>query len=300
MSKPQKFGGAWTEAKLSAVEKYLSAYMTIMRSNPAASTFTTTYLDGFAGSGRRYATQDGAETDLFSDDFRDVETGDFYKGSPARALAIDPPFDRYIFIEPKLDYVEELKNLVAEFPDRKNSVSVLQGDANEIIPKWCAGMLRDHRALVFLDPYGMQVNWETVTAIAATKKIDLWVLVPLGQAIVRLLTTKGHPPKEWADALTRFFGTNEWLEHFYVANETLDLFGEAGAVVRDADFNRITQYIVSRLSSVFEAALDEPLLLRNSNGTPLYLLCFAASNPKGASTAVKIAKHIARSLSNGG
>jgi hypothetical protein len=35
--------------------------------------------------------------------------------------------------------------------------------------------------------------------------------------------------------------------------------------------------------------------LLNSQNTPLYLLCFASANPKGAPTAIKIAQHILKS-----
>jgi hypothetical protein len=34
--------------------------------------------------------------------------------------------------------------------------------------------------VLFLDPYGMQVDWTTIEAIARTKAIDLRVLFPLG------------------------------------------------------------------------------------------------------------------------
>jgi hypothetical protein len=71
-------------------------------------------------------------------------------------------------------------------------------------------------------------------------------------------------------------------------------------VVRDVDFEKITRFVVDRLGTVFAEVLDEPLLLRNKTGIPLYLLCFAASNPAAAATAVKIARDIARKLSNGG
>ena len=32
-----------------------------------------------------------------------------------------------------------------------------------------------HRAVLFLDPYGMQVEWTTIEAIARTGAIDLWL-----------------------------------------------------------------------------------------------------------------------------
>jgi hypothetical protein len=49
---------------------------------------------------------------------------------------------------------------------------------------------------------------------------------------------------------------------------------------------------VARLKTIFAKVAENPLPLRNSTNTPLYLLCFAAGNPKGATTAVKIAQDI--------
>ncbi|GAI54351.1 unnamed protein product, partial [marine sediment metagenome] len=46
---------------------------------------------------------------------------------------------------------------------------------------------QNNRAVLFLDPYGMQVNWETIKAIANTEAIDLWYLFPFGIGVNRLL-----------------------------------------------------------------------------------------------------------------
>jgi len=42
----------------------------------------------------------------------------------------------------------------------------------------------------------------------------------------------------------------------------------------------------------FAGVAENPLLLRNSKNNPLYLLCFASGNPRGAKTAIKIAQDI--------
>jgi len=49
---------------------------------------------------------------------------------------------------------------------------------------------------------------------------------------------------------------------------------------------------LERLKTIFTAVANNPLSLRNSRNVPLYLLCFAAGNPRGASTALKIAQNI--------
>lgn len=150
-----------------------------------------------------------------------------------------------------------------------------------------------HRAVVFLDPYGMQVDWNLIAAIAATKAIDLWISFPIGMAVNRLLTTGRPPPEEWQHALTRIFGTDEWRGAFYRTEKTPDLFGkETTQQVKRADFDKIGQFFVSRLRTIFSGVSDIQLPLTNSRGNPLYLLCFASGNPRGAATAIGIANDI--------
>jgi hypothetical protein len=61
-----------------------------------------------------------------------------------------------------------------------------------------------------------------------------------------------------------------------------------------ADLDAIGQFFVDRLKTIFAKVAEDPLPLCNSTNNPLYLLCFAAGNPKGSVTAVKIAQDILR------
>jgi three-Cys-motif partner protein len=293
----QVFGGTWTETKLEALENYLKAYMTIMRKNERAIYFTTTYLDGFAGSGRRYA-EGGQEPSLFGHDFEESDVQGFYRGSAIRALELPNPFDKYIFIETDKARADQLESVAKTFPNPEK-IHVIRQDANVFIPQWCLELAPLDRVLVFLDPYGMQVEWSTVQAIAKTQRADVWILVPIGQAIARLLTRQELPPSPWAERLTRFFGTEAWKEALYRHKQNDTLFGRMEATERTADCSAITEFTVKRLKKVFAQVLDDPIVLRNSKNAPLYVLCFAASNPKGAKPAIKIAKHIARKFNNG-
>jgi len=56
----------------------------------------------------------------------------------------------------------------------------------------------------------------------------------------------------------------------------------------------IGKFFVKRLNTVFAKVASNPLFMCNSKGVPLFLLCFAAGNPKHARLAVKIAKDILR------
>jgi len=137
----------------------------------------------------------------------------------------------------------------------------------------------------------MQVDWSTIEKIAATKAIDLFILYPLGQAVNRLLKREGPPTGGWADRLTRFFGSNEWETRFYKPSSQGTLFGDS-SLEKEADFDLLGKYFLERLETVFTAVAKNTLALRNSKGVPLFLLCFAAGNPQGAKTAVKIADDI--------
>lgn len=288
----QTFGGDWTEDKLERVRKYLCAYTKIFARNPRARCFTTTYVDAFAGEGKRIdpkTMQD--DPTLFFDEGPDIDRDMFKKGSARIALEVNPPFDHYLFIESSDGRVRELRRMVDEYDDRKTQVH--RGEANEALRDWCASTdWRMHRAVVFLDPFGMQVEWETVEAIARTKAIDLWWLFPLGIGVSRLLTRSEPPPAHWAKRLTSTLGTEEWREAFYRVKEDETLFGPDVAERREANHVAIAAFVVSRLRKVFAKVAENPLHLRNSRGTPIYLLCFAAGNPKGASTAVRIAQYI--------
>jgi three-Cys-motif partner protein len=92
-----------------------------------------------------------------------------------------PSFDRYCFIEKDEDHCEAPRRLAADFPDR--SIECHCADANQVIERICRETPWQHRVgtrgVAFLDPYGMQIDWITVEAIAWTRAIDCWYFFPL-------------------------------------------------------------------------------------------------------------------------
>lgn len=290
-----EFGGDWTNDKQERVRKYLLAYLTIFKNNPKARYFATTYVDAFAGTGdRSKAASIESGSSAISVEFQnDEDVCALQKGSARIALELSPGFDHYLFIDQKHEHIQDLNQLKSEFPDKAARISVLQGDTNKILQDWCRrGDWTTNRAVVFLDPYGMQVEWKTIEQIARTEAIDTWILFPIGMAVNRLLTRKQPPPDHWASALTRFFGSDDWKSTFYKRDIVRTLFGDEEFERKDANFDIIGEYFLKRLRSVFNAVAPNPLVLKNSTNCPIYLLCFAAGNPRGAPTAVKIAKHI--------
>jgi three-Cys-motif partner protein len=298
MRSTQTFGGDWTQDKLSRLEKYLRAYTTIFASNPRAQYFETVYVDAFAGTGYNVSRiRKAAASALAPEEIAEEEAQGFLKGSARKALEVEPRFKRYLFIEQHAARFKELESLRSDYPEQAGRIELVNGDANVYLAEWCANTdWTRTRAVVFLDPFGMEVKWPLLQAIAATKAIDLWLLFPIS-GINRHLTTDERPPADWAARLTEVLGTDDWLPEFYVESPQLsfDLFGQAASTpIKEVNFDRLGAYFVNRLRTLFPGVADNPLPLRNSMNSPLFLLCFAAGNEKGAPTAIRIAQDILR------
>ena len=288
-----RFGGSWTERKLAALKAYLVQYQVIFHANEAARTLRTVYVDAFAGTGERANRQADADS-LFG---YSEETKLFQSGSARIALSLQQKFHRYVFIDSKASHIGALRKVVdREFLDLKERCELVQEDANVWLQRWCASEdWRSHRAVVFLDPYGMSVEWKTIEAIAHTKAIDLWVLFPFAIGANRMMPNDVLPDKGWGLVLTRALGTADWVKRIYSKHSEVDLFGERrDSVIKIAGADDILEFFIERLKTIFPHVVEKPLVLYNSNKSPMYALCFAASNPKGGSTALKIAAHLAR------
>jgi three-Cys-motif partner protein len=276
------FGGDWTETKLEIVRRYISVYTTALKYQP----FQRLYIDAFAGTGERTA-KTNTEGPLLEGLPEDL--GEMKKGSARVALEIDPPFHRYLLIEWNSRKSKILANLRAEFPDRE--IDVITDDANAAIKSICGRYdWQKHRAFLFLDPFGLQVDWETLVAVAKTRAIDTWVLFPSGLGLGRMLTKTGDIPQSWQDRLDRALGTKEWRTEFYTVCEEKDLLGTRATVVREVNTAKVEAFYLRRLKSIFADVAPTGVPLVNSKGTVMYLLCFAVGNPRAATLAVRFAQ----------
>jgi three-Cys-motif partner protein len=193
---PKSFGGAWTERKLDVVRRYLEVYTKALQNQR----FQRIYIDAFAGTGYRHRKRDVAAPLL------DVgELASVAKGSALLALEVAPPFDRYILIELARQRASELASLQADYPTR--NIEIVRADANDAIAKLCKTTAWDQtRGVVFLDPYGLQVSWDTLVAIQRTRSLDLWVSFPLGSASIGCSRKMGKSPRNGRTHLTGFSG----------------------------------------------------------------------------------------------
>ncbi|WP_439626454.1 three-Cys-motif partner protein TcmP [Shinella sp.] len=285
-----EFGGQHTEIKLEIVEKYLKAYAIALRQKFSS----LWYIDAFAGTGSRTVRIEAKDGDLF--DAPVPERVESRRGSAKIALDIEPNFDRLIFMDQKPSHCAALEALKAAHPDR--DIHVLNGDANLIIQQninrvnWSS-----RRAILFLDPYGMEVAWATLKAIADTKAIDVWFLFPLSGLYRQAARNINAVDETKRKALTTMLGTSEWENELYSAPPPItDLLGVLEAPEerqRNADVAGLEQYVKRRLETIFPL-VAEPFPLPPQRKPQRFSLFFAASNPseKAIALANRFARHI--------
>jgi three-Cys-motif partner protein len=287
-SKP--WGGSWTERKLDAFAKYVSAYLHIMKKNPY---WKTIYFDGFAGSGDR---RDKCRSALYDQLFLSESEEKLYKGAAERVLSLpdDLSFDFYYFIDSNEDSLAKLKLKLVHFQGQKlNKFQFKPGDCNKYLNELSLAMSkRKYASLVLLDPFGMQVNWESIEALKGTRT-DIWILIPTGVIVNRLLDKAGE--LKHLEKLQLFFGIEEdkIIKYFYETEKQNTLFGEAEIIRKvSRPIEKIAELYIMKLGTVWKYVTEKPLVLYNSREVPIYHFVFASNNKD----AVKIAKQIIEAI----
>lgn len=293
VNEPQKtWGGNWTDKKLDAFSKYVASYLTIMKKHQH---WKTIYFDGFAGSGVR---KKECDTNNFKGLFITKEEEETYKGAAERVLTLpnELHFDYYYFIDKNETSIKELKERLNDLQGINNSeIQYKVGDCNEYLGELASAMKKSpmkYASLVLLDPFGMQINWESITGLADTRT-DIWILVPTGVIVNRLLDKNcklKHSVK-----LQSFFGLseNEIRDFFYKKKMRKTLFGEQEFVEKISQpIEKISELYISQLKTIWPHVTEEPLRLVNKRGVPIFHFVFASNNR----VAVKIAKDIIKNI----
>jgi three-Cys-motif partner protein len=166
MAIDHEFGAQHTELKLSIVESYLKAFTTALK--PKFKELW--YIDAFAGTGSRTVRVEARAGDLI--DAAVPERIEQRRGSAQIAIDVSPRFDRLVFMDTKPSHCAALRDLARRHPDRE--IVVVETDANRAIQSAIAwdGWTQT-RAVMFLDPYGMDVEWATLEATAATMRTTI-------------------------------------------------------------------------------------------------------------------------------
>jgi three-Cys-motif partner protein len=274
MSEQQKFGGLWTVQKLDAVENYLGFFTTALKRQ----SFKLCYIDAFSGSGNV-----------------ELKDGQVVDGSALRALKY--PFDLYYFFDKEETHCEALSEKIGTaYPHMADKINIVNGDCNELLQgidqqQWYT---ENWRGVIFLDPYAMELSWSCLEKIKNTKAFDVWYLFPFS-AVNRNLPRSGEIQQANENLLTKIFGSSDWKQYIYQESPQLSMLGDPNMEkVPDG----LKDYIQGRLAQTFPTVAQNPALLRNKMNSPMFLLCFAGSNPneKARGLSLKGANHILKHI----
>lgn len=268
------FGGPWTVIKLEAVKSYLKFYCQALNSQP----FDLIYIDVCAGTGKCQISDSSGTTDI--------------DGSAKIALDINPGFQEFHFIEQDPIKFEELKTLSSNYPNK--NINHHNEDANEVISSICSQInWKKNRAVIFIDPFGLEIKWPLIEEIANTKAIDMWYFFSIS-GIYRQAAKKLAAVDQGKDKLvTEVLGTDDWKNAFYEQTAQGDFFENGTPMERTADVNDIIQYIKeNRLGRTFPAVRGPRIL--PDRGAPRYALFFATANPnqRAIDLSTKVADYI--------
>jgi three-Cys-motif partner protein len=286
-----EFGAQHTELKLSIIEAYLKRFMTALRPRFAE----LWYIDAFAGTGSRTVRTEAREGDLFDEPV--PERVEQRRGSAQIAIDVLPGFDRLIFMDSKPAHCAALRELAGQHKDRE--IIVVEGDANRAIQsaiRWDGW--KSARAVLFLDPYGMEVEWATLESVAKTRAIDVWFLFSLSGLYRQATRSDFKIDTSKREAITRILGTEDWMRELYSDLGQKRLFDDV-PLQRSENVKGLERYVKRRLETIFPKVLD-PLALPIEQKPQRFSLFFAISNPdpKAMGLATRIASHILKAGSS--
>lgn len=284
-----RFGGSWTEAKLICLASYLRSYSNIMKNQTSLHRI---YIDPFSGPGNRIES-----------DYNIEELFDFPKDgrsvSPLLATEVGQSFDEFYFNDKKSDFVQSLRHAI----HTDKLVHFSAKEANIFLGEVISNInWRKSRAVIFLDPFGLHVDWATLEFIATTEAVDIVMLFPTS-SLCRMLPNEDLPPFEWQEKLDRFLGTPLWRD-FYRKRRIENLFEVIDQTVREANSVEILNFVRKSLEKIFFVANDT-FELKNSKGSTLFHILFMCANRSShvrdmvnriANGAVKLAR---REIENG-
>ena len=287
MATQKKFYHTDTEKKLKAIENYLQRYLMVFKYQQ---NIETIYIDAFAGSGSMPIP---SEHGFFTEH---AEKEDFVIGSAVRAMQLGQRFTRYVFIEENRAKLNELRNVLEQENTTGAKLEFIHGNANVEVLKLCPHLSKANvRAAVFLDPFGNQVGWSVLKALADTKHVDLWYLFPAFVGVYRQIGNQNAKmTPEQVASLNHLFGPHDWHSAFIKRENKPDLFGDNEMQIKIADVEDITRYKIKCLKTIFAGGVSDNWLPLGRKGAHWYSLIFAMANPTPAATKIghAMANHI--------
>lgn len=256
--------GVWAKDKLFYLKKYVDTFETSMRKKPWRRRI---FIDLFSGPGKCMVEN----------------THEFLLGSPLLALTTEYPFTDYYFVDMDDDNISSLRTRSAATRVQQEKINCWTGDANKKVFDIVSAIKKIDSEfivgawpslnLVFLDPEGLELEWNTVAELAKVNRMDL-IIHYSQQGIKRMADRALESPKELI--IDKFFGDKEWRNVYAACKD------DATGIHRP-----LIDYYKSKLIKLGynEVKDDEEVwaepLMKNSKNAPLYRLLFASKSPLG-------------------
>lgn len=256
--------GEWVLEKLHFVKRYIDMFTTSMSGKPWRN---VRFIDLFSGPGKCEIR----------------ETDHVALGSPLLALTARKPFTECIFVDLKAENLEALQKRCSQ-SQTTSRLRYYQEDANKKALEIADEIIREDAAripgqwqslnLAFLDPEGLELEWETVAALATVGKMDL--IIHYSQSgLTRNLDNLHQTASE--NVIDKFFGDRHW-RNIYDAEQQK---GKGPGQVHSA----LIEYYRSKLAPLGYVDVREldpgPLIRIGKSKAPGYRLLFACKHELG-------------------
>ncbi len=248
--------GIWALEKLDYLERYINIFETAMREK-----FSRNYIDLLAGPGKN----------------RIRKTGEVRLGSPLLALTTPHPFTGYYFVDMERAATQALIQRCSVW-DFSSRVNIYTDDCNIVVDEIVEILKRNEQRslnLAFLDPEGLELQWNTVAKLATVQRMDLIINYPQGglnRSMSNLIDAPGQT------GVDRFFGEIEWRRIYrawqgkqttLLHRQLMDFYKEK---LHDLGYKEVLRD---------DETGDEPLMRNAKKNAPLYRLLFASKHALG-------------------
>ena len=135
----------------------------------------------------------------------------------------------------------------------------------------------------------MQLNWQSLVDLSGLN-VDVWILVPTGLGVNRLLKKGGNISEAWLSKLEVFLGMKkkDIIDYFYQKQEVDTLFGKQIEITKEtAAIEKSAVLYKAKLNKLFKF-VSNAFVLKNKSNSVMFHFLMASNNKK----AVKIANEI--------
>ncbi|NTW55997.1 MAG: three-Cys-motif partner protein TcmP [Chlorobiaceae bacterium] len=258
--------------RLDAFAGYVAEYLALQGTGQD---WKTIYFDGFAGSGARREMKKALYEELKFTPSEEIG----YKGAAERVIALELGFDYYYFVDDHQSLVK-LKEKLGALPETGRKRMIFRPeDCNGELDRLADAMRSDEFAtLLFLDPVGFSIDWQSIARFSGTRT-DLWLVIPTGTVVNRLLDAEGN-----LDGFSRLevltgLARDEMMNVLVHAEKSPGLFEEITVIEKiDRSLHRIVCLYQYQLSRKWKYVTGTPSVLRSGRNVPLCTFLCATDN----------------------